>query len=66
MSEEVKTVKSNIITETWTVIFGQTRITVEIIHDNGLVLRAKIGADNDLTNREIRALLEVIKHYRVE
>jgi hypothetical protein len=66
IGEEVKVVKSNTVTETWTVVFGSTRITVQIIHDDGLVLRARVGTDNDLTNREIRALLEVLKHYRVK
>jgi hypothetical protein len=66
MSEETQAVKSDTVTETWTVTIDGTRITVEITHEDGLVRRARIGADCILSNKGIRALLEVINHYRVK
>jgi hypothetical protein len=70
MSEpELVVTKSGVITETYNVTVGGVFITLEVSHENGYINHVRIHAHGkiiELTNRQLQAIMEVIKHYRVK
>jgi hypothetical protein len=70
MSEpELVVTKGGVVTETYNVTVGGTFLTIDVAHENGYIRNITIhsgGRIIELANKQLQAILEVIKGYRVK